>query len=131
MSQTILYIEDNEANVDLVKAIGEGAGYTMLVAYSGQEGIQLAQEQMPDLIVCDYHLPGMNGLDVVRALRADDTTKSIPIMMLTADLYSYPDSMELGVDDYLNKPIRRNMFLNRVNRILKPESDSDDSPMPF
>lgn len=123
MSYTILYIEDDEDNVELVKAIAEAAGYTILVALSAKEGIELAQSQAPDLIVCDYHLPYMNGHDVVRALRADDKTKSIPIMMLTADLYSYPESVDLGVDDYLNKPIRRNMFLNRVSRLLNTDSD--------
>ena len=124
MSQTILYIEDNEANAELVQAIGTSAGYTMLIAYSAKDGLDMASAHIPDLIICDYHLPYMNGHDVVRALRADDKTKSIPIMMLTADLYSYPESLELGVDDYLNKPVRRNMFLNRVNRILNPESDN-------
>lgn len=129
MPQTILYIEDNEANAELVRTIGETAGYQVLIAYSGQEGLDIAQKHLPDLIVVDYHLPYMNGHEVVVTLRANDKTKHIPIMMLTADLYAYPDSLELGVDDYLNKPIRRNMFLNRVKRILDPESD--DSSMPF
>ncbi len=125
MPQVILYIEDNESNAELVEAIGMGAGYQVLIAFSGQEGIDLAEKHLPDLIVCDYHLPYMNGHDVVIALRANDKTQHIPIMMLTADIYSYPDSLELGVDDYLNKPIRRNMFLNRVKRLLNPDSDSE------
>jgi len=124
MPQVILYIEDNEMNAELVKAIGENAGYKMLIALSGQEGLDLADKHLPDLIVCDYHLPYMNGHDVIVALRANDKTKHIPIMMLTADIYSYPDSLELGVDDYLNKPIRRNMFLNRVKRLLDPDPDT-------
>jgi DNA-binding response OmpR family regulator len=131
MPQVILYIEDSESNAELVQAIGESAGYQVLLAYTGQEGIDLAEKRLPDLIICDYHLPYMNGHDVVVALRANDKTKAIPIMMLTADIYSYPDSLELGVDDYLNKPIRRNMFLNRVERILGSDKDSDDSPMPL
>ena len=121
MAQTILYIEDNQVNMDLVQALSESAGYEFLGAYSGQEGIDLAQERLPDLIVCDYHLPYMNGHEVVRALRANEQTKHIPIMMLTADLYAYPESVELGVDDYLNKPIRRNMFIHRVKKILEPD----------
>lgn len=135
MAQTILYIEDHEANADLVKAIAENEGYSVLIAYSGQKGIEMAIEHLPDLIICDYHLPYMNGHEIIRALRGDDKTKAIPIMMLTADLYSYPQSVDLGIDDYLNKPIRRNMFLSRVNRILNPDSnpnsDSDDSPQPL
>jgi CheY-like chemotaxis protein len=129
MPQTILYIEDNEANAELVQTIGETAGYQVLVAYSGQEGLIIAQKHLPDLIVVDYHLPYMNGHEVVIALRANDETKHIPIMMLTADIYAYPDSLELGVDDYLNKPIRRKTFLSRVQHILNPESD--DSSMPL
>lgn len=128
MAQTILYIEDNEENAQLVQAISEDAGYKVLLAYTGQEGIDLAQEIIPDLIVCDYHLPYMNGHDVVKALRESDKTQHIPIMMLTADLYSYPDSLELGIDDYINKPVRRNMFLNRVKRLLNPESDDSSAP---
>jgi len=119
MPKTILYIEDSDDNVQLVKSIGESAGYTMLIAYEGKDGLKIAQEQLPDLIIVDYHLPYMNGHDVVRALRDDDRTKGIPVMMLTADLYSYPEAVELGVDDYLNKPIRRNMFLNRVEQIFE------------
>ena len=135
MPQVILYIEDSESNAELVKAIGQSGGYEVILAYSGQDGLDLAEKHLPDLIIVDYHLPYMNGHDVVIALRANDKTKAIPIMMLTADIYSYPDSLELGVDDYLNKPIRRNMFLNRVERILGSDpdtiSDSDDSPMPL
>ena len=128
MSQVILCIEDNESNAELVQAIGESAGYQILIAYSGQAGLDLAEEHLPDLIICDYHLPYMNGHDVVLALRANEKTKHIPIMMLTADIYSYPDSLELGVEDYLNKPIRRNMFLSRVKAILDPEADDSDLP---
>jgi len=129
MPQVILYIEDNESNAELVQAIGQTAGYHVLIAYSGQEGLDLAEEHLPDLIICDYHLPYMNGHDVVIALRANDKTKHIPIMMLTADIYSYPDSLELGVEDYVNKPIRRNMFLSRVKAILDPDSDDSDLSM--
>lgn len=121
VSETILYIEDNEANAELVKAIGEGAGYTILIAYDGRDGLEMAQEHCPDLIVCDYHLPYMNGTDVVRALRDNEKTKHLPIMMLTADIYSQPDSMASGADEYLNKPIRRNQFLTRVERLLNPD----------
>ena len=129
MSQVILYIEDNEANAELIQAIGEAAGYQILLAYSGQTGLDLAEKHLPDLIICDYHLPYMNGHEVVLNLRANDKTKHIPIMMLTADIYSYPDSLELGVEDYLNKPIRRNMLLNRVKAILNPDSDDSDAPL--
>ena len=122
MSQTILYIEDNQVNMDLVQALSESAGYGFIGAFSGKEGIKLAQEHTPDLIICDYHLPFMNGYDVVRALRADDKTKHIPIIMLTADLYTVSEGAKLGVNDYINKPIRRNMFLSRVEKILKPQA---------
>jgi len=123
MSKTILYVEDNEDNARLVKSIGESGGYTMLIAYEGKEGIALAQEHQPDLIILDYHLPYMSGHEIVHALRDDARTKNIPIMMLTADLYSYPEAVELGVDDFLSKPVRRNMFLNRVERIFNPDAD--------
>lgn len=124
MSKTILYIEDNDDNVQLVKALSESAGYSILIAYDGKEGLKIAQEEIPDLVIVDYHLPYMNGADVARALRENDITKHIPIIMLTADLYSYPEAVEIGIEDYLNKPIRRNMFISRVERIFNPESDA-------
>lgn len=119
MSKTILYVEDNEDNVQLVRAIGESAGYTIHIAYDGNAGIALAKQESPDLIIIDYHLPGMNGIQLIEKLREDDATADIPMMMLTADLYSYPEAVEMGVTDFLSKPIRRKMFLNRVERILE------------
>ena len=120
MPQTILYIEDNQVNMDLVQALCESGGYAFIGASSGQDGINMAQEYLPDLIICDYHLPYMNGHDVVSALRGDDKTKHIPVMMLTADLYSRSEFDDLNIEAYINKPIRRNMFLQQVNNILNP-----------
>ena len=75
MSHTILFIEDNISNVELVRILAESAGYTVLTAFEGKEGIALALEQSPDLIICDYHLPYMNGIEIIELLRADDRTR--------------------------------------------------------
>lgn len=118
MSHTILFIEDNVSNVELVRILAESAGYTVLTAYEGEEGIALAQEQSPDLILCDYHLPYMNGVEIVKLLRADDRTRHIPIVMLTADIFAQEKAEALGIDGFLTKPIRRNMLLNGIERGL-------------
>lgn len=118
MSHTLLFIEDNISNVELVRILAESAGYTVLTAYEGAEGIALAQEQSPDLILCDYHLPYMNGVEIVRVLRADVRTRHIPIIMLTADIFAQEKVETLGIDGFLTKPIRRNMLLNGIERVL-------------
>lgn len=119
--QTILYIEDDEANAELVAVLGEEAGYKVLIAFSGKDGIDIAVQEIPDLIICDYHLPYMDGRTIITNLRENDKTKSIPIIMLTADIYAN-ENQDIDADDFLTKPIRRNKFLKHVNRILNPDA---------
>jgi CheY-like chemotaxis protein len=118
MNKTILYIEDNGINAEIVDEILQDKGYTVIIAEDGAEGISIAEQHQPDLIICDFHLLGMNGPEIVRSIRDKEMIKNTPIIMLTADIYNRSDSMKAGVDAYLNKPIRRNQLLSAIKELL-------------
>ncbi len=82
----ILIVEDNEKNLALVRDVLQVKGYSMLEAGTAEVGIQLARERKPDLILMDIHLPGMNGIDALKNLRADAATAAIPVIAVTASV---------------------------------------------
>ena len=118
MGQNILYIEDNEVNIDIVKRILEREGYELHWCENGEDGIAMAIELVPDLILVDLHLPGMNGFEITRQLRATEALNNSKIMILTADIYSREEGEAAGADEYMNKPIRRKTFLKKIHEIL-------------
>jgi PAS domain S-box-containing protein len=104
---TVLYIEDNIANLQLVERVLERVGdVEVLSAVQGRLGLELARTHRPDLILLDIHLPDMSGEDVAKALRTDDATREIPIVVLSADAYSSQRQrmLTLGVNAYMTKP---------------------------
>ena len=106
---TVLYIEDNPANLELVERILARVGNVEVVsALQGGLGLELARTHHPDLILLDLHLPDMAGEDVAEALRADDATRAIPIVVLSADAYlsQRRRMLSLGVDAYMTKPFK-------------------------
>lgn len=119
--ETILYIEDNEVNIDIVQRMLTREGYIIHVAQTGTQGIELAGEIIPDLIIVDLHLPGMNGYEITRHLKAMDSLADVKVMMLTADIYAREEGEEVGIDAYMNKPIRRKTFLNKLDEIFGKE----------
>ena len=76
---TILIVEDNEKNMKLARDVLQAKGYTTLEAITGEEGVRLAQENTPDLVLMDIQLPGINGIEAFRQLRADPRTAAIPV----------------------------------------------------
>jgi CheY-like chemotaxis protein len=88
-------VDDEQANLDLMEALLKPAGFGVLMARSGREGIDVARSQLPNLILLDLIMPGLTGFDVVEALRADEATRSIPIMVLTAKLLTEADKRAL------------------------------------
>lgn len=115
----ILCIEDDVENALLVQTIGQKAGYQVMVAHTAREGIEISHDYIPDLIICDYHLPGMHGFDAVREIRESVLLAEVPVIMLTADIYSQPESVELGIEEYVLKPIRRNMLLRYIEKHMQ------------
>ncbi len=92
----VLVVDDEPANLDLLEALLKPAGFGVLRARSGQEGIDLGKSQLPDLILLDLIMPGLTGFDVVEALRAEEATRSIPIMVLTAKTLTEDDKTALN-----------------------------------
>ncbi|MFH1169181.1 MAG: response regulator transcription factor [Chloroflexota bacterium] len=114
----VLVVDDDVRTVDLVKLYLNRDGYRVLTAYDGVEALRLARESHPDLIVLDLMLPGMNGLEVCRTLRAES---DVPIIMLTA-MSTDQDrltGLDLGADDYVAKPFSPRELAARVRAVLR------------
>ena len=125
-SLTILYIEDNQDNLELVEQVIEFRERVhMLSAIQGGQGIDLARLHHPDVIFLDFHLPDLNGDKVLKLLLRDESTKNIPVYMLSAD--AMPEQVErlrdLGVVDYLTKPLDVDFFLSIIDERLAKKND--------
>lgn len=114
----ILIVEDDLAINAMIKSIVESEGYAALSAETGQDGLDIASHHTPNLIICDIHLPGMHGLEVVRNFKAIPRLENVPIIMLTADLFKAEASFELGADEYIMKPIRKNQLMSYITKYL-------------
>lgn len=117
---TILVVEDNEMNMQLVEYLLEEGGYGILKAASGEEALELAQRAVPDLVLMDIHLPGMDGLAVVRRLREDPRTSTVPVLALTAHAMRGDRDrfLQAGCDGYISKPIDVASFIPSISRFL-------------
>jgi DNA-binding response OmpR family regulator len=129
---TILIIEDDPDIRELTRYNLSREGYAIVEATSGDEGLRQVQECSIDLILLDLMLPGIDGLEVCRRIRADDETKNIPIIMLTAkgEEADIVAGLEVGADDYVTKPFSPRVLLARVRAILRrgqTDEPSDDS----
>jgi len=116
----ILIVEDNPRNMKLVRDVLQVKGYSTLEAVSAEDGIALAVERVPDLILMDIQLPGMNGIDALRVLRADPATSRIPVIAVTASVMQQDRKLitEAGFDGYVGKPINLAEFLAAVSAML-------------
>lgn len=126
--QKILLVDDNTANVDLLEAYLEPSGYDILKAYDGLEGLHLAYEKNPDLILLDIMMPGLDGYEVCKRLKEDERTQLIPIVIITAlsDLDDKIKGLDVGADDFLSKPIVRPELMARVRSLLRIKNLYDD-----
>jgi DNA-binding response OmpR family regulator len=118
MPKKILVVDDEPKIVDICQDYLKAAGYDVLRAYDGPQGLAVARREHPDLVVLDLMLPGMDGLDVCRELRRDG---EIPIIMLTARVEEADKlvGLELGADDYLTKPFSPRELVARVRTVLR------------
>jgi two-component system, OmpR family, alkaline phosphatase synthesis response regulator PhoP len=134
--ERILVVDDEEDILELVSYHLAREGYQLLMASSGEEALKLARHGAFDLIVLDLMLPGMDGLDVARALKADAQMRRIPIVMLTAkgEDADVVTGLELGADDYVTKPFSPRVLSARVKAVLRrrsAESSSADDNNPI
>jgi two-component system, cell cycle response regulator DivK len=116
----ILVVEDNERNLKLVRDVLQFAGYDVILARSGEQGVALARERAPDLVLMDLQLPTMDGTEALRILRDDPLTREIPVIAVTA--FAMKDDREralrAGFDSYLEKPISVRTFPEQVRGFL-------------
>jgi len=122
--EKILVVDDEEDILELVRYNLSREGYKILCASSGEEGLKTAKAENPDLIVLDLMLPGVDGLDVTRRLKGDDSTRKIPIVMLTAkgEESDIVTGLELGAEDYITKPFSPRVLVARVKTVLRRDS---------
>ena len=116
----ILLVEDNEMNRDMLSRRLQRRGYDVMIAVDGQEGVRMAQEESPDLILMDMSLPLIDGWEATRALKAAVETKMIPIIALTAHAMSTDRDKALaaGCDDYDTKPIELPRLLEKMDALI-------------
>jgi DNA-binding response OmpR family regulator len=119
MSATILIVEDEYAVARGVQYALQQEGYAVTVARSGEEGLEFATQQAPDLVILDVRLPGMDGFEVLRRLRS--TGSKAPVLFLTArdDEVDKVIGLELGADDYLTKPFGLRELMSRIKALLR------------
>ncbi len=119
--KSILVVDDEEDILELLSYNLEREHYTVFCAVTGEEALKLVVKSDPDLIILDLMLPGLNGLEVTRLLKADSNTRNIPIIMLTArgDEVDVVTGLELGADDYITKPFSIKILIARINIIFR------------
>ena len=119
MSATVLIVEDEHAVARGIQYALQQEGYTVAVARSGEEGLEFATSQAPDVIVLDLRLPGMDGFDVLRRLRAAGS--KAPVLVLTArdDEVDKVIGLELGADDYVTKPFSLRELMSRIRALIR------------
>ena len=118
----VLVVEDNDMNMQLVEYLLEEGGYRIVKAASGEEALSIARNGDPvDLILMDIHLPGIDGLSVVREMKSDAVTRAIPILALTAHAMCGDKDrfLDAGCDGYISKPIDVKTFLSSIRMYLR------------
>ena len=118
--ELILVVEDNEKNRKLVRDVLTFKGYSIVEADNGEEGVRLALERLPKLVLMDIQLPGIDGIEALRRIRANETTRAIPIIAVTASAMDRDRQqiMAAGFDGYQSKPLNVKEFMAAVEAIL-------------
>ena len=120
MSRRILVVEDHEENRRIMRDLLTSAGYEMIEAVTGEEGVTLAQTQHPDLILMDIQLPGIDGYETTRRIKANPALRAIPIIAVTSYALSGDDvkAREAGCNDYVTKPFSPRALLAKIREYL-------------
>jgi two-component system, cell cycle response regulator DivK len=120
-NELILIVEDNDMSRKLVRDLLAVKGYAIVEAETGEEGVRLAQERGPSLVLMDIRLPGIDGIQALRRLRGDVATQGIPVMAMTASVMANDRQkvLDAGFDAFQSKPINVKGFLEAVERLLE------------
>jgi two-component system cell cycle response regulator DivK len=121
MSRRILAVEDHEDNRRIMRDLLTSAGFEMIEALTGEEGVRLAESERPDLILMDIQLPGLDGYEATRRIKANPALRAIPIIAVTSYALSGDEvkAREAGCDDYVTKPFSPRALLAKVREHLK------------
>jgi DNA-binding response OmpR family regulator len=120
----LAYIEDEEEMIDLVRLILGRRGYSVLGANGGREGINLVRKELPDLVLLDLMMPDMDGWDVYHQIKSEDTTRDIPVIVITAKAQDIDKILGLRiakVEDYISKPFSPQELIDRVEQVLSSQ----------
>jgi len=130
MKDIILIVEDEKDIVKMLEYNLKKEGFRTLSARDGEKALELAQKELPGLILLDLMLPGMDGLEACRALKSEIKTASIPIIMLTAKTQESDKivGLELGADDYVTKPFSPRELIARIKAVLRRVKEKDKLP---
>ncbi len=122
----ILLVDDEQDIVETLKFVLESDGYTCFCAYNGEDGLKLAKEIVPDLMILDVMMPKINGFKISRLLKYDAKYKNIPIIMLTARSQESDKQIgeETGADVYITKPFELDEVLSTVSRLLENKENN-------
>jgi two-component system cell cycle response regulator DivK len=119
-NELVLIVEDNAQNLKLARDLLRVHGYRTIEAETGEDGVALAAERAPDLVVMDIHLPGISGIDALVQLRAQPATRAIPVIAFTASVMPQDRSeiIAAGFDAFVSKPINIEVFLGAITAAL-------------
>ncbi|HSL61657.1 MAG TPA: response regulator [Desulfotignum sp.] len=119
-TRTILIVEDEPQNRKLYRDVLQYGGYTVFEAVDGRQGVTLAKQHQPDLILMDIQMPVMDGISATRMLKQDDATRHIAVLALTANAMpgDREKILEAGCHDYISKPFRLHAFLEKIREYL-------------
>lgn len=129
----ILVIEDNATNLELMTYLLQAFGHTPLSAGDGETGLEIARREIPDLIICDVQMPGIDGYEVARRLKSDPALRAIPLVAVTA-LAMVGDRdkvLAAGFDGYIAKPIDPETFVRQAEAFLQPGQRAASQPEPL
>ena len=123
-NELILVVEDNEKNRKLARDVLQFNGFQIIESDNAEDGVRLAREKQPALILMDFHLPGMNGIEALQCLRADDATKNIPAIAFTASAMTEDRKkiMEAGFEGLQTKPIHVKEFVQAIKDVIARKS---------
>ncbi|HTY11393.1 MAG TPA: response regulator [Bacteroidota bacterium] len=117
----LLVVEDNEINRDMMVRRLQRRGYTLVTAVDGQQGIDMARSEKPDLILMDMSLPVLDGWEATRQIKKDESLKHIPVVGLTAHAMvgDRDQALQAGCDDYATKPVEFEKLIELINRLIQ------------
>jgi CheY-like chemotaxis protein len=115
----VLYVEDHPAQSDIIKQILEFAEYEVILANSGEQGIEKAREEQPDLILMDLRMPGMGGIEAVKRLKSDPAVSHIPIIVISAwtSRANRDEAIQAGAAKFMAKPVDTMRLIEHINKL--------------